>query len=274
MSIRTVAGIAFAACAILGCGAAARADQLFCAPVVSFVTAQTPSARYDGTYNIILQMYDSGEFTRAKLAVLEDNREYEVQIPLRGKKQGEDFHGAPVAQFQPVALHFPKPIALQAVWIEQVRDEHGNVSDCLPNAVVPEPAAARLWPAGSEDPRQRASRKNAIAVNVPLQDGIPFITPQNCPVAFTDATATLPVAPEIPEAAKRAIHDKVTAMVRVNVKPDGEIAAVSMEKSSDYPFVDQATLSAALRSKFTPKKVECIPFAGMYLFYATFFPNA
>lgn len=59
------------------------------------------------------------------------------------------------------------------------------------------------------------------------------------------------------------------ASVRVTVAPDGKVTKTVVADSSGDPAIRKAALSAAARSTFSPKMVNCKPVAGTYLFRFT-----
>ncbi|MBV9272060.1 MAG: energy transducer TonB [Candidatus Eremiobacteraeota bacterium] len=276
MTFRTIAFLAVGAFAIFGCRAAARADQIFCAANVAYLTPATPHAVSDTTYDVVLRTFGKGEITHVKLAILEQNREYEVDVPALSKAQiTDDITGLRVDQFRPLALRFSKPVGVQGIWIEELGDDHGNGATCISNPSVPPPAQT---PKDDKYARSLArldkfARTDPLAVSVPVQARIAFTMPENCEKSYVDVTPAPVVVPEYPEAAKGAGVPEVTVIVRLSILADGEIDGVAIVQSSGNAPIDAAALNAARQSKYSPKKLNCIPFAGIYLFRATFDPN-
>jgi TonB family protein len=224
----------------------------------------------DTTYDMLVRTFGNAEVTKAKIAILEGNREYETDVPVQSGARLADEDGWLITQFRPVALQFQRPISLQAVWIESFTNGKGNSTECLPDAAVP------LVPATDERAQQvheqleSYTRENPLAVAVRLQDGIPFITPDNCTNRYVEADLTRVVSPAErlnPFTAKDA---DVTVLIRINLQPDGELDSAVMQHSSGNVALDKAALTAAKQARFSPKKVNCIPFAGSYLFRAEF----
>lgn len=56
-----------------------------------------------------------------------------------------------------------------------------------------------------------------------------------------------------------------TAMVKVDLTATGDLANVSIEKSSGNPFLDDAALRAVRASRFAPEIDDCTNVAGSYL---------
>jgi TonB family protein len=62
------------------------------------------------------------------------------------------------------------------------------------------------------------------------------------------------------------------ATVSVLVGPDGKVEKTTIVKSSGNFQFDMASLSAAKRSTYTPKTVDCTPVEGTVLFNTSFTP--
>ncbi|HTU81772.1 MAG TPA: M56 family metallopeptidase [Candidatus Acidoferrales bacterium] len=77
-----------------------------------------------------------------------------------------------------------------------------------------------------------------------------------------------PVPPVLPKSEWPS--SSVSAVVAVSIASDGKPAAVRVYESSGNADVDDAVLSAARKSTYSPKLVDCVPVAGDYLFKANF----
>ncbi|MBV9272061.1 MAG: TonB family protein [Candidatus Eremiobacteraeota bacterium] len=273
MKLRHCLAFVFASAAIALTSAAARADQVFCNPIVRHVTPATANAARDSTYDILVRSFGSAQITHARLAILEDNREYEMDVPVQGGARLADEDGWLVTQYRPIALHFNTAISMQAVWIESYTDEDGNNTDCLSDPSVPLVPPTNVHAAKVQEQLNDASRANPAAIDVPLQDGIPFITPENCANKYVDADLTRVVSPALLSDRSAEIPSDITVLIRINLKPDGELASAVMQQSTGDLALDKAALTAAQQAHYSPKKVNCIAFAGSYIFRARFDPS-
>lgn len=80
-----------------------------------------------------------------------------------------------------------------------------------------------------------------------------------------------PAAPDLPRS-EMPSH-KVSAIVVVKVGADGKPRGVTTYKSSGNANVDRAVITAAEKSTYTPRLVNCEPHSGVYLFKADFAPG-
>jgi len=243
---------------------------VFCNPIIRYVTPATPNADTDTTYDMLVRSFGNVEVTNAKIAILEGNREYEMDVPVQYGARLADEDGWLITQFRPVALHFQKPVSLQAVWIESFTDDKGNSTECLPDAAVPLVPATDVRAKQVHEQLESYTRENPLPVAVSLQDGIPFITPDNCTNRYVEADLTQVVSPAERLNPFTARDADVTVLIRINLKPDGELDSAVMQESSGDLGLDKAALTAAKQARYSPKKVNCIPFAGSYLFRAKF----
>ena len=105
-----------------------------------------------------------------------------------------------------------------------------------------------------------------IPVSPPAQESKPAPAPSPPPVAAPAPPAPQPVTPprsdaaylnnprpNYPLAAKRR-GDQGTVLLRVMVSADGHAANVGLEKSSGFPSLDEAALSAVKSWRFVPAK--------------------
>jgi TonB family protein len=65
----------------------------------------------------------------------------------------------------------------------------------------------------------------------------------------------------------------VQVELRIEIAPDGTIANGNVATSSGDAAFDAAAIQAAELSRFEPKKVNCRPVAGTYIFKVTFMPH-
>ena len=63
------------------------------------------------------------------------------------------------------------------------------------------------------------------------------------------------------------------AEVSVTIAPDGRVVKTSVVKSSGNATADNAVVTAARKSKYSPKIVNCAPVEGGYIFRADFKPG-
>lgn len=253
----------------------AHAAPMFCNTWTSYVTPRVAHAVSDDTYFALFGGSDSSDVTRIRLAVLDGKREYEVEAALTDKVpvRDADQRTTEAVRYRPVELHFAKPVSIDAVWIESTLDANGQESACLANPAVPaQPAPNRELAKVLADLDSQA-RHNATTLEVSTDAGIPYITPENCAKKYVDASAPHPITPTLSRIIWEGIDGRIQTLVRVDLAPTGELLSTSLVRTSGNSWADKATLDAAKKTIYLPKKVDCIPFAGSYLFRATFDPN-
>jgi TonB family protein len=91
-----------------------------------------------------------------------------------------------------------------------------------------------------------------------------------CATPNAEPKAIDPAAPDLPKS-EMPSH-KVSAIVAVTVGANGKPMGAKVSQSSGYPKVDQAVVTAAEKSKYSPKLVNCSPVQSTYLFRADFAP--
>jgi TonB family protein len=91
-----------------------------------------------------------------------------------------------------------------------------------------------------------------------------------CKTPNAEPTAVNPAAPDLPKS-EMPPH-KVSAIVAVTVSTNGKAAAARVYHSSGYPNVDHAVVTAAEKSTYSPKLLNCTPVQSTYLFRADFAP--
>jgi TonB family protein len=67
------------------------------------------------------------------------------------------------------------------------------------------------------------------------------------------------------------VHGKTD--VAVTIAPNGHVVGAKVLHSSGYPAMDQAVVTAARQSTYSPKIVNCVAVTGSYIFTAEFAPN-
>ncbi len=107
-----------------------------------------------------------------------------------------------------------------------------------------------------------------LALLVALQTAPPTPAPCN-----RDATVVHQTSPDYPQTARELGLGQRTVVIRVYLTPQGTIAALRVLTSSGNGFLDQAALTAAAQSTFSPRVKSCKPAFGLYLFKVTFDPN-
>lgn len=98
----------------------------------------------------------------------------------------------------------------------------------------------------------------------------PVVATASCAHPNSDVKALAPAPPELPKA--QWPSHPVTALVRVDVAVNGKATAASVYRSSGNANVDRAVVTAAEKSTYAPKTVNCTPVASTYLFMAKFGP--
>lgn len=91
-----------------------------------------------------------------------------------------------------------------------------------------------------------------------------------CGTPNAEPAAIGPAAPDLPKS--EVPPHKVSAIVAVTVGANGKPIGAKVYQSSGYPNVDRAVVSAAEKSKYSPKTVNCTPVQSTYLFRADFAP--
>ncbi len=91
-----------------------------------------------------------------------------------------------------------------------------------------------------------------------------------CAQPNAEPKALNPVPPDLPKS--QWPSHQVTAIVAVTVTTSGKAAAAHVYRSSGDANVDRAVLTAAEKSTYSPKRVDCSPVQSTYLFKAAFGP--
>lgn len=92
-----------------------------------------------------------------------------------------------------------------------------------------------------------------------------------CKTPNAEPNAIDPAAPDLPKS--EMPPREVSAVVVVTVGTNGKAVATRVYRSSGYPNVDLAVVTAAQKSTYSPKYVNCTPVQSTYLFRANFAPN-
>lgn len=92
----------------------------------------------------------------------------------------------------------------------------------------------------------------------------------SCQNPNAEVSALNPAAPDLPRAQMPA--HPVSAIVEVTVAASGKATAARVYKSSGNANVDRAVVTAAEKSTYSPKRVNCTAVSGTYLFRANFKP--
>lgn len=95
----------------------------------------------------------------------------------------------------------------------------------------------------------------------------------SCASPNRDADVVQSVTPDYPETARELGLGQVTVQVKVTVSPSGNLVGASIFQSSNNMSLDQAALSAARQSTYSPKVVNCKAVTGDYLLKVPFDPN-
>ena len=111
---------------------------------------------------------------------------------------------------------------------------------------------------------------NTAAPATPGQPATPAPTLKpTCANPNADANATNPVTPDYPEIAK-AQGVEGTTQIAVALDASGNVLSATVHKSAGNAALDNAAISAAKQSKYSPEVVNCVKTAGTYLFRADF----
>jgi len=104
-----------------------------------------------------------------------------------------------------------------------------------------------------------------------LAGGLPSTSvATTCAQPNAEPKALDPAPPDLPKA--QWPSRKVTAIVAVTVTQNGKASAARVYGSSGDAQVDRAVLTAAEKSTYSPKRVDCAPVQSTYLFRADFGP--
>lgn len=95
------------------------------------------------------------------------------------------------------------------------------------------------------------------------------IVAATCAHPNSDALVQKPAMPQLPHGVKASGSVEVT----VTVSPNGKVSAAKVLRSSGTDAVDQAVVTAARQSTYSPKIVNCTPVEGSYIFRADFTPS-
>jgi len=251
-------------------GARARAStEVWCAFGVHYLAPAHSDVAADDLYDLAFENASGATVTHVRLDLMDDTRIYEIDVPVRNprKYSGE----AAMTAYDPVAVHFSKPLAIRNAWIKAIGDDDGHAASCYPL-----PAGITHYKNAEEDERTRAEVRSMPHVEFLAGDGTPFITPDGCTNRFVDASAYDVVTPGVPFEGRMALTmaGEVTALIKVDLAQDGELVRATVLRSSGIPSLDAAALAAASATKYHPKKINCIPFASTYTFRSTFSANA
>ena len=86
-----------------------------------------------------------------------------------------------------------------------------------------------------------------------------------------EADVTKPAIPH--DFDRREVEGPIFATIAVVIKPDGKIKTAGIYKSSGDPSFDDASLYAALASKYRPKIVDCTPVEATVYFKTSYTPD-
>jgi len=96
------------------------------------------------------------------------------------------------------------------------------------------------------------------------------IVSSTCTKPNAEPEALSPAPPQLAKA--QWPKEKVSAQVEVSIAPSGKVTGAKIYRSSGDAAVDNAVLTAAEKSAYSPKIVDCVAVQGTYLFKADFAP--
>lgn len=111
---------------------------------------------------------------------------------------------------------------------------------------------------------------NAQAAPLQQLAAVNSLVASSCATPNADPRALYAEMPDLPKS--QTPNHKVTSLVTVTVGPNGKPTAAHIYRSSGYAAVDRAVVTAALKSTYSPKTVDCVAVTGTYLFRADFAP--
>lgn len=253
---------------MLSSARAQASTEVWCAFGINYLAPAHAGTPSDELYDLAFENTSSAPVTHVMLDVMDEKRIYEIDVPLR--------HPQPVPAraatvYDPIAVHFTKPVTVRSAWIKAIGDDDGHAASCYPLAV-----GTTRHKTAEEDERARSDIKAIPHLSFLAGDGTPFITPDGCTQPFVDASAYDVVTPNVPFDGQMALRmaGEVTTLVRVDLAQDGELVNATVLRSSGIPPLDAAAVAAAKSTKYHPKKVNCIPFASTYTFRSSFSANA
>lgn len=100
------------------------------------------------------------------------------------------------------------------------------------------------------------------------KQGAPFSIAAICAQPNRDASVMLPQPPELPHGLNGSGSGESTVILAAS----GRVEAVTIRRSSGNSAVDAAIASAARRSTYRPRIVNCLPVQGTYVFRVDFKP--
>lgn len=99
---------------------------------------------------------------------------------------------------------------------------------------------------------------------------LPALVAASCTKPNADAAPINPVRPQLLQS--QMPKQKVSVEVVVAVNVNGKVTNATVYKSSGNAAIDNAVLTAAKKSRYSPKMVNCVAVRGTFLFKADFAP--
>jgi TonB family protein len=182
-----------------------------------------------------------------------------------------------VAESPELSVRFPKPVTIRRAWVATATargdaqfgwDARGKVTcdppDFAPDSSLRSVFTKRTPQAGDPTPAPAPPMASALQASPPFPD-------TSCAQPFVAATVTDPVRPEFPSIVRdEGFSGRAVSVVYVAIDPHGNLADAWVFASSGYRALDNATLSAARRSKYAAPTSYCRAVSGTYLFKAVF----
>lgn len=115
----------------------------------------------------------------------------------------------------------------------------------------------------------------AARASTPIVPASPGASAGSAPCAQPNVEATVvrAVQPEYPPSLRSLKLGPLSSIVVVTIGPQGNVESASTWKTSGYRALDESAISAARKSEYTPKVVNCKAIIGRYLFRADYRPD-
>ena len=176
----------------------------------------------------------------------------------------EAFKGGTPYRSDRLHFAFDRPHSVLVAWVSAAALDGATSRNCAP---VPDGATAR-------EPGRHAipddANFDAITATPAVADS--KIDVGSCTVPFKNSELTEGTPPYYPNDLKSLQLQQFAVLARVILNDQGKVIEV-YPISGDYKSAQDATVWAALRSKFRPPELLCVPIPGLYTFRATYDPS-
>jgi TonB family protein len=236
-------------------------DPIYCPVYVRTVLPVSTLPDGSQTFAFLLEADGESGIASGALAIYAGNDRYEAPFlnTVVRPRSGKGIAGAPIvvrfardvvpdaAYVRVLAAGASGPCAVSNPWM---RDRSNRPTS--PGLSADDEAALLRLAAGvvAEDPTG------------PISESAP-----SCSQGYTDAVVTKPFEPDYPQSARGASG---TALIKVLIRPDGQLYNASVYKSSGEPALDESAYYAATHSTYEAATFRCRPMMGSFLFRVVF----